>query len=252
MYKIERQEKILDYVNKNGRASIAELSELFRVSKVTIRADIDELVEKKLVNKTHGGVVGRSIGISSEIPYEIKNQSNIKEKEKIAKAASKYIKEDDVIILDSGSTTLRLVEWLPEGITVITTDILIAMEIIKSGKNIRLFMPGGELKKTVYTMEGIDAIRFFESIHVDKLFLGCDALDFHFGISDRSREYAAIKKAMIEAASEVILMADSSKFNSRLGAKVCPIERVGTMIVDAIGEEIKASCEAAGVRVVVA
>lgn len=252
MYKIERQEKILDYVNKMDRASIAELSEMFQVSKVTIRADIDELEAKSLVNKTHGGVVGKNIGISSEIPYEIKNQSNIRAKEKIAKAALQYVKEDDVIILDSGSTTFRLVEWLPNGITVYTTDILLALEIIRNKKDVRLIMPGGEIKKSVYTMEGIDTIRFFESLHADKVFLGCDALDFHFGISDRSREYAATKQAMIEASSEVILLADSSKFNSKLGTKVCPMRRLDVMIVDKISNEMKVSCEKEGVRVIVA
>ena len=57
MYKIERQEKILDYINKNNRASIAELSEMFKVSKVTIRTDLEDQEGKNLVNKTLGGVV---------------------------------------------------------------------------------------------------------------------------------------------------------------------------------------------------
>ena len=131
MYKIERQEKILDYINKNNRASIAELSEMFKVSKVTIRTDLEDLEGKNLVNKTHGGVVCKDIGISSEIPYDVKTKSNIQQKQRIAKRASKFIKKGDVIILDSGSTMFQLVEWLPEGITVITTDILVAVEIVK-------------------------------------------------------------------------------------------------------------------------
>ena len=74
MYKIERQEKILDYINKNNRASIAELSEMFKVSKVTIRTDLEDLEGKNLVNKTHGGVECKDIGISSEIPYDVKTK----------------------------------------------------------------------------------------------------------------------------------------------------------------------------------
>lgn len=252
MYKIERQEKILNYINKENRASITELSEMFQVSKVTIRSDVDELEEKGLVNKTHGGVVSKTIGISSEIPYELKSQNNIKEKQRIAREALKYIKEDDVIIIDSGSTTFWLAERLPEGITVITTDILLAVEIIKSKKDIRIVMPGGEVEKSVYTLEGIDSIRYFESLHADKLFLGCDALDLEFGVSDRSRKCAATKKAMIEASTEVFLLTDSSKFESKLASKVCPLEKVDILIVDSIKDELKEKCQDLGTKVIVA
>lgn len=252
MYKIERQEKILDYVNREERASVTELSELFQVSKVTIRTDIDELEMKGLVNKTHGGVVSKEVGIFSEIPYEIKNQSKVKEKQKIAAEAVKYIKKNDVIILDSGSTTFHLIQGLPKEITVITTDILMAMEMIKCRKDIQIIMPGGEVEKSVYTLKGIDTIRFFESLHADKVFLGCDALDLDFGISDRSREYAAVKKAMIEASSEIVLLTDSSKFNSKLGTKVCPMQKVDILVVDEIEENMKQKCESLGINVVVA
>ncbi len=252
MYKIERQEKILEYVNKEGRASIAELSDLFQVSKVTIRADIDELEVKNLVCKTHGGVLSKEIGIASEIPYEVKNQGNIKEKQRIAKEALKYIDKNDVIILDSGTTTYQLVDGLPEDITVITTDILIAVGIIQSKKNIRVLMPGGEIEKSVYTMEGIDAIRYFENIHADKLFLACDAVDFDFGVSDRSHQYAITKQTMIEAASQVILVTDSSKFYSKLVRKVCTLDKLDVVIVDKIEDSMRKKCEEANVSVVVA
>ncbi len=252
MYKIERQEKILDYINKNNRASIAELSEMFKVSKVTIRTDLEDLEGKNLVNKTHGGVVCKDIGISSEIPYDVKTKSNIQQKQRIAKRASKFIKKGDVIILDSGSTMFQLVEWLPEGITVITTDILVAVEIAKSEKDIQIVMPGGEVQKSVYSLQGADTIRFLQSLHADKLFFCCDALDFKFGISDRSREYAAVKQVMIDAVSEVILLVDSSKFDSRLGTKVCPMERLDVMIVDKDNSEMKKNCEKMEIKLVIA
>lgn len=252
MYKIERQEKILNYINEKNRASISELSEMFQVSKVTIRSDIDELAERGLANKTHGGAVSKKVGISSEIPYELKSQSNIREKKQIAGEALKYIKKNDVIIIDSGSTTFQLVEGLPEGITVITTDILLAVEIIKSKKDIRIIIPGGEVERSVYTLQGIDAIRYFENLHADKVFLGCDALDFDFGVSDRSRESAATKQAMMEASSEVILLTDSSKFGAKLVAKVCPLQKVDILIVDKIEEEMKERCEHEGIQVIIA
>lgn len=249
MYKIERQEKILDYINEKSRVSVIELSEVFQVSKVTIRADIDELAINGLVNKTHGGAVSKNIGISSEIPYEIKNQSNIKQKRKIAKVALRYITKNDVIILDSGSTTFQLIEGLPDGITVITTDILVAVEIIKSKKDIQLIMPGGEVQKSVYTLEGIDTIHFLENLHADKVFLSCDALDFEFGVSDRSRLSAATKQAMIEASSKVILLADSSKYPVKLSSKVCSLNCLDILITDRIKMGMREKCQDVGIEV---
>lgn len=251
MYKIERQEKILQYINKQERASVNELSEMFEVSKVTIRSDIDELENKGLLNKTHGGAVSKEIGLSSEVPYEIKNKSKTKEKQKIANEALRFIKKKDIIILDSGSTTFRLVEGLPEGITVITPDVLIAFEIIKSKKDIQVVMPGGNVDP-LYTLQGIDAVRFFENIHADTLFLGCDGVDMEFGISESSREYAAVKRVMIEASGQVILMTDSSKFQFRRAAKVCPLNKVDVFITDKMDAEMYEKCDEAGVQVVIA
>lgn len=250
MYKIERQEKILQYINKHERASVVELSEMFEVSKVTIRSDIDELESKGLLNKTHGGAVSKEIGLSTEVPYEIKNKSKIREKSKIAAEALRYIKSTDIIILDSGSTTFRLVEGLPEGITVITPDVLIAFEIIKSKKNIQVIMPGGNVD-SLYTLQGVDSVRFFENLHADRIFLGCDGIDPEFGISESSREYAAVKRVMIEAAGQVILMTDSSKFYFKRASKVCPLKKIDVFITDKMDDGIQKKCDEEGVQVVV-
>lgn len=248
MYKIERQEKILQYINKQERASVAELSQMFDVSKVTIRSDIDELESKGLLNKAHGGAVSKDIGLSSEIPYEVKNKSRIKEKQLIAKQALQFVEKKDIIILDSGSTTFRLVEGLPEGITVITPDVLIALEIIKSKKDIHVIMPGGNVDP-LYTLQGIDTLRFFENLHVDTIFLGCDGVDPEFGISESSREYAAVKRAMIEASGQVVLMTDSSKFGYKRAAKVCPLNKVDIFITDKMDENMQKICNEEGIRV---
>lgn len=248
MYKIERQEKILQYVNKQERASVVELSEMFDVSKVTIRSDIDELESKGLLSKAHGGALSKDIGLSSEIPYEIKNKSKIKEKDLIAKKALQFIEKKDIIILDSGSTTFRLVEGLPDGITVITTDVLIALEIIKSKKDIHVIMPGGNVDP-LYTLQGIDTLRFFENIHVDTIFLGCDGVDAEFGISESSREYAAVKRAMIEASGQVILMTDSSKFGFKRAAKVCALNKVDVFITDKMDEKMQSKCNKEGIQI---
>lgn len=251
MYKYERQDQILNYIRQREHASIAELSDMFHVTKVTIRTDVDELEKKGLVNKTHGGVISKEISSFSEIPYEVKSHKRIEEKAKIANVAKNFIKSGDVIILDAGSTTYQLVYGLPEGITVVTTDILIATEIAKTKKDIRVLIPAGELDRTVYTIKGIDTIKFFETLSVNKVFLGCDGLDFDFGLTERSREYAAVKVGMIKSASNVILLSDSTKFGNKMGTLVCGLDKINILVTDSLPENRKEQCEALGIQVVI-
>ena len=112
MYQEERLKLITDYVNKNKQVSTHELSEKFKTSLVTIRSDLNILSEKGLLIKTHGGAVTNSYRINDVIPSNIKFKKNVAEKKKIAKLASRYINDGDVIILDSGSTTLELAKIL--------------------------------------------------------------------------------------------------------------------------------------------
>lgn len=252
LYKIERQQKMLEYIRKKKQVSVAELSEVFGVSKVTIRIDVDELDKRGLIEKAHGGVISKEIGSFTEIPYEIKCAEHIAEKTAIAKIASHFVNPNDVIILDSGSTVFQMLQFLPSNITVLTVDILIAAEIAKMKRNIRVFLPSGELDCEVYTIEGIDTVRFFESLRVDKAFIGCDGLDFNYGITDRSREYAAVKRTMIEAAADVTMLADSSKFTSKNGSKVCDLSMINTLITDAISEEQMQCCRDNNVNLIIA
>lgn len=252
MYKVERQKKILEYVLEKKKASVAELSETFGVSRVTIRMDIDELDGLGMLEKVHGGVISKEIGNLSEIPYEIKSAKCLEKKISIAKIASQFVNPHDVIILDAGSTVFQMLKFLPDNITVLTVDIMIAAEIAKMKRNIRVFLTGGELNCEVYAIEGIDAVRFFENIRVDKTFIGCDGLDFQYGITDRSPDYAAVKKAMINAAADVTVLTDSSKFTMRIGSKVCGLSGINTLITDDLTDEQMQICRDCNVNVILA
>ena len=119
MYQEERLKLITDYVNKNKQVSTHKLSEIFKTSLVTIRSDLNILSEKGLLIKTHGGAVTNSYRINDVIPSNIKFKKNVAEKKKIAKLASRYINDGDVIsvIGPSGtgkSTLLRCINMLTE------------------------------------------------------------------------------------------------------------------------------------------
>ncbi len=252
MFQIERQEKILNYINKNKKADTKQLSEKFGVSKVTIRGDIDTLSNRGLIIKTHGGAVSINNTQLYEIPYDNKVSLNKTEKQKIGKHASKFIEDGDIIILDAGSTTFEIAKNINiKNVTVLSNDIKIAMELAHK-KNIDLLVSGGYLNGPVYTLTGSQSVNFFKSLHVNKTFLGCDALDLSFGISNRTYEEIEIKKAMIEAADEVIMVADSSKLHKKVFCFLCDFSVIDKLIIDKIDEPTKKILTEKGVEVIIA
>ena len=108
MFRIERQEKVLNYINENKTVKTQELAKAFGASLVTIRNDINELANRGLIIKTHGGAVCCQHRSNMEIPSVIRFQENIVSKQAIASITSDLIEDGDVIILDSGSTTLEI------------------------------------------------------------------------------------------------------------------------------------------------
>jgi DeoR/GlpR family transcriptional regulator of sugar metabolism len=251
MYQIERIEKILEYINAHKKAKIDELSEIFNTSKVTIRNDINELAQKGLVVKTHGGVLSIQNRFSLEIPSTRKFELNIEAKRKIGALATSLINDDDIVILDAGSTTLEVAKHIKKNnVTVITNDIKIGMEVANQSKN-KLIMPGGTLEPSVYTLLGDDTANFFSKVHVNKLFLGCDAMDLELGITNRTFHEVSVKQAMMRAAEEVIVVTDSTKLHQKVFAHVCSLFDIDKIIIDMMDDQTRQALQQGGVKVII-
>ena len=250
MFQIERQNNILEYINSAHKATTNELAEKFNVSKVTIRRDIDTIAEQGLIAKTDGGAVALTNGSLHEIPYSVKSEHNQSAKKKIGKTAASLIEDGDIIILDSGSTTLEIAKNITQkNITVVTNDIKIAMEL--SGKpNIKLMVCGGTLINPVYTLTGLATIDFFSTLHVNKTFLGCDAMDLEFGISNRTYEEVNIKRAMMKAGDVNIMCADDSKLDKKVFCHLSGFEVLDIIIINRIDERYKKMFEDKNVKVI--
>lgn len=251
MFAIERQDKILDYINKEKKTSVKNLSKLFKVSEVTIRRDLEELTNKGLVIKTHGGALSINHNYSNEIPSERKFSLNVEAKKIIGKAAAEMIEENDVIILDAGSTTLEVAKHLcnVKNVTAITNDIKIAM-VLAHKSNITLIVTGGMLQKSVYTLTGPTAEDFLSTVHVNKTFLGADAISVDYGISNRTMLEIPIKRAMMRAAEEVIVVADYSKINKKVFAHLCDLKQVDKLVIDKTNSDIEKTFEEIGIKLI--
>lgn len=226
----ERRSRILKELDEKGQVNVSFLSEALGVSEVTIRNDLDKLEKSKLLIRTHGGAFKAS---NIALTVSEKKKINLEAKRLIGKRAASLIREEDSIILDSGTTTFEVSNHLGhfEKLTVITNALDIVNNISKY-ENIDVFMPGGYLKEFSMSLVGPMAERNFRQLHCNKLFLGVDAIKPEIGVFTHHIEEAHLNQIMIEIAEEVILVADSTKFTKSSLAFITSFDRVSRLITD--------------------
>ncbi|URZ18283.1 DeoR/GlpR family DNA-binding transcription regulator [Clostridium felsineum] len=231
MFAEERQKEIKAILDKEGSIKVNEISNYFNVSEATIRRDLKEMEERRILTRTHGGAVPIDI-TNFEPSFTDKKDERQVEKLAIAKYAAKMIKNGDTIILDSGTTTLEIAKNIEaEDITVITNSIDIASELLnRKEKNIELIVAGGILRANTRAMVGKLCEDILKNFRVDKVFIGANGITPIEGITTPNFTEAQTKKAMIDSANKVIVVADSSKFEKISFSVICKSEAV-TQIV---------------------
>lgn len=229
----ERHAAILNELHLKGFAQVSALAQQLGVNPITIRRDLYSLEQQGRCIRTRGGAIQAGEGAVPELPYEIKTRQHVEEKLRIAQAAMNYVDDGDIIILDSGSTMYKLAEQLLtlHRLTVVTNDIKIA-SLLAVNPSIMLICTGGTARANVYTLSGSQTEQFLQNIRVKKTFLAADAVHTDGIISNMNMEEVAAKQAMIAAANDVILLADSSKFQKTGFANVCELRNVTLVITD--------------------
>lgn len=238
----ERKERIVDLLAKRRRVSVIELAQHFRVSEVTVRAYLRQLEEEGQLRRVRGGAIIPSRA-RFEPSWQEKEDEHADEKERIAEAAAALIGDGEAVILDAGSTTLRVARRLVHRheLTVVVNDLAIA-EVLAAAKNIQVVMIGGILRSSVGSVVGPIAVDVLRRFHADRLVLGANGVSLSKGITTPDLTQAETKRAMIEAAEEVILVADSSKIGVSSFAHVAPVSVIDRLVTDSgiSPEDVKA------------
>lgn len=227
-----RKDKILEMLKEDGSVKVAELSKIFKVSDVTIRQDLEKLEQDGLVTRKHGGAFLKTIGKQVQ-NFALANLINMDKKELIGKKAAEYIDSGDTIILDSGTTTTEIAKAIidKQNITVITNAINIVM-LLGANPAIDVILTGGEFKAPTLSLTGQKAADFFYGLHADKLFLATAGISLKSGLTYPSLSDIAVKKAMIEAADKVYLVADSTKVGKSSLASLGALSLIHYLITD--------------------
>nr|WP_256719056.1 DeoR/GlpR family DNA-binding transcription regulator [Paenibacillus odorifer] len=232
MFEEERKQKIVLFVEKNSRASVQELSQEMGVSESTVRRDLKELEEAKLLKRTHGGAVSLQ-SVNFEAAYPDKEDHLLDEKQRIARKAVEMIQEGDAILLDAGTTTLQIARELKNfsNIKVITNSIM-ALNELRDCRNIEVSITGGMLRPDTMAFVGPMTERSLDMVRVDKTFLATNGLDLREGITTPNMLEAATKRKMIAVAKQVILLADHSKLGQVSFSKVADVTEMDHCIID--------------------
>jgi DeoR family fructose operon transcriptional repressor len=229
----KRLEEITKILERDKSVDVNTLSAKLGVTGKTIRQDLDKLEEMDLIERVHGGAVLKRSS-NSIFPIMERKQTNLEEKRRIAEIACSYIQEDDIIYLDSGTTTLPIAELLGDKrITVVTHDPFIVHELIYKD-NVSLYVVGGKLRreKGSYTLVGPSAQKDISQYHIQKYFLATSAIDLSEGLMMFSSEEAQIKKTVIGVSKQVICVCDYTKFHRMAIFTVCSIDDIDVLITD--------------------
>ncbi len=228
----QRRSKILELLIEDGTARVSDLSGIFKVSEVTIRQDLDKLEKDGLITREHGGAFLKSLP-SQVQSFSFQHMDNMDKKIRIGKKAAEFIKDGDAIIIDSGSTTTEIAKNIIDrkNLTVVTNAVNIPF-IIGGQPGITVLLTSGEFKAPTLSLTGQKAADFFIDVHVDKLFLATAGITLRAGLTYPSVSDLPVKRAMIEAATSVYLVADSTKLGKQSLASLGALSLIHYLITD--------------------
>jgi DeoR family transcriptional regulator of aga operon len=228
----ERRRAILESLNRHGRVLVTELARQFDTSQVTIRKDLEVLHAQGLVHRTHGGALPSREGALEDPTLREKEKLRRAEKLHIAASAARLVKEGQVVILDSGTTTTGIARALRNfrNVTIITNAVNIAAEL--SGAPVEVILTGGALRKNSFSLVGPIAEETLHRLNADILFLGVDGFDVHYGLSTPNLLEAKVNRVMVEVAKRTVVVCDSSKFGRRSLSLIVPVSALQEVITD--------------------
>jgi DeoR family transcriptional regulator, fructose operon transcriptional repressor len=248
----ERWEKIVELVEESDGASVERISQLLGISPATVRRDLARIEQRGLVERTRGGAAPsreRRPGVT----FAESRKANRAEKELIGRAAARLVRPGDVVMIDGGFTTFQVACHLEAADVRVITNSLDVAQAVAGQKGLRLVILGGELLPASGTTVGGAMESQVRGLNADKAFIGANALSLEAGLSSDDQRTAQTKRAMIERAAEVIVVADHTKLGALELYQVAPLSGIGTLVTDDKADEgILAGFREAGIEVIIA
>lgn len=250
MYAEERLRAIVELARTEGRVEVAALAERLEVTAETVRRDLTKLERRGVLRRVHGGAlpVERAAG---EPALDEKTGVMLTEKRRIAKAALELIPDAGSVLLDAGTTTGELATLFPDGELTVLTNALPIASLLVTRPTLDVHLIGGRVRGR--TMATVDrwAMEALGDLQVDVAFIATNGLSATRGLSTHDQAEAQVKAAMLHAARETVLLADSSKVGAEQLIRYSTLERVDVIVTDSgLDDDRAEELAAAGPRVV--
>ena len=228
----QRRSEILRLIRQHGTVTVSELAEQFRVSGTTIRLDLAFLEKAGGIVRTHGGAMLNELSFHEPL---ISERVQEREKESIALRALEHIENNDVLLLDTGTTMVALARALLQScftkLTVYSND-LDVLRILEEKENWDLFLLGGKVRNGFHYTYGSRMIQDLKNLHFRKAFIATSAISYRAGLTVSDPDLALLKSAMIAGAETVCLLADSSKLHRVHFQQFAGFEAIDILITD--------------------
>ena len=233
----ERKRVIISDLEEMGQVRVAQLAKKFDVSTETIRRYLEELESENKLKKVYGGAVKVDADTGEPGLYE-REVVRIQEKRKIAEKAVEFINDNDVIIIDEGTTTLQMVKSLCEkqNITVITNSFPVASALMSYANNKHfdgeIIFIGGNVRPLHYRSGGSLTEKMAREFYADKAFISADGLVYPNGVMSYDLEKSQLAQAYIQNATESFILADHTKIGVKANYRICEVDQFDYVICD--------------------
>lgn len=238
---LQRQNELLRIINNKGLLSVKTLASMLGVSEMTVRRDLVRMQKSETAQRS---------SVSDEYNLLSAAKQRNDQKERIGRFAASMIAPDDIVILDTGSTTAKIPKYIPNDIPlgVICYNGNIFFEL-RHKPNINLFVCGGNYHENTEMLESPESVRFIETKRANKVFLSAAGVHQTLGITCENAYEVATKAAALLSSSEKILLLDSSKFGQVRSSYVCQLTDIDAIVTDDnISEEWKTQISDLGIR----
>ena len=255
---MQRANKIIDILKEKNGATVKELASILNVSEMTIRRDLEVLKNNNIVNNVYGATIYNPSNNIEKLEsfYDIENEvvKQENQKLKIGKAAVSLINEDDIVIIDTGTTTEKLAASISSDIKmsalIFNTNIL--NELVKK-KNINLIFSGGYFHPNTQMFESPEGISLIKKTRATKVFVSAAGVHENLGVTCSNNYEVLTKQAIINSSLEKILLVDSSKFGVVKSAYFADLDDFDTIITDdGISNEWKEIIHTKGIKLIIA
>lgn len=245
-----RQTDILAMARAQGRVSVDDLAARFEVSPQTIRKDLNELCDQKLMTRVHGGAIIAS-GVEN-VAYEARRFIAQAEKRAIGEAAARLIPNNASLFINIGTTTEEVARALMqhEGLLVITNNLNVATLLYRQPK-IEVVVAGGPVRRADGALIGSTAVDFIKQFKVDYAVIGASAIDEDGALLDFDIREVRVSRAIIDNARQVMLVADRLKLERAAPIRIGHLAEIDVFVTDELpSQPLRALCRSDAVKLV--